>query len=241
MQAFHFRVVVFPFISTIRVGFGTQLMETTKQSPTINISVSQDLWKVGGQTSSLQTECSKCGYRSKWRESSHRCISACFQTCKCPYHQAMYASLRATCEPLYQLYQYVAQFPAPVDIGCCCFWKTGHYSTSIEFVATDSQKVLQVGLVSKFRPLGLGIGHAGHQRIRPIVLYPATLLESGGKISSLTKLYKTLTEGYQFLWLYIKVENKSVVSQSQQHLTRYEERPRGMQEKSPLHRVKFSG
>jgi hypothetical protein len=56
MQAIHFRVAVFPFISTIRIGFGTQLMETTKQSPTINISVSQDLWKVGGRTSSLQTE-----------------------------------------------------------------------------------------------------------------------------------------------------------------------------------------
>ena len=30
-----------------------------------------------------------------------------------------------------------------------------------------------------------------HQRIRPIVLCLATLLESGGKISSLIKLYKT--------------------------------------------------
>jgi hypothetical protein len=56
------------------------------------------------------------------------------------------------------------------------------------------------------------------------VLCPATLLESGGKISSLIKLYKTLTEGYQFLWLYIKVDKNFVVSQSQQHLTRYEER-----------------
>jgi hypothetical protein len=63
-----------------------------------------------------------------------------------------------------------------------------------------------------------------HQRIRPIVLCLATLLESGGKISSLIKLYKTLREGYQFLWLYIKVDKKFVVSQSQQHLTRYKER-----------------
>jgi hypothetical protein len=47
MQVFHFRVAVFPFILTIHIGFGTQLMETTKQSPTIKISVSQDLWKVG--------------------------------------------------------------------------------------------------------------------------------------------------------------------------------------------------
>jgi hypothetical protein len=73
----------------------------------------------------------------------------------------VYASLRATRKPLYQ--PYVAQFPL-VDIGYCCFWQTGHYSTSIEFVATDSQKVLQVGLVSKFRPLGLGIGHACFDR-----------------------------------------------------------------------------
>jgi hypothetical protein len=53
------------------------------------------------------------------------------------------------------------------------------------------------------------------QRIRPIVLCPATLLESGGKISSLIKLYKTLTEGYRFLWMYIKVDKKFIVSLSQ--------------------------
>jgi len=47
MQAFHFRVAVFPFISTIRVGFGTQLMETTKRSPTINILVPRTYGKVG--------------------------------------------------------------------------------------------------------------------------------------------------------------------------------------------------
>ena len=44
MQAFHFKVAVFPFISTIHISFGTQ---TTKPSPMINILVSQDIWKVG--------------------------------------------------------------------------------------------------------------------------------------------------------------------------------------------------
>ena len=55
MQAFHFRVAVFPFISTIRVGFGTQLMETTKQSPTINILFPGPTEKLGIRTSALQT------------------------------------------------------------------------------------------------------------------------------------------------------------------------------------------
>jgi len=49
-------VAVFPFISTIHVGFGTQLMETTKQTPTINILFPGPTEKLGIRTSSLQTQ-----------------------------------------------------------------------------------------------------------------------------------------------------------------------------------------
>ena len=49
MQAFHFRVAEILFLSTIPVGFGTQLMETKNLSVMVHILVprTSDLWKSG--------------------------------------------------------------------------------------------------------------------------------------------------------------------------------------------------